>query len=152
MKACAGHAGNSGGQSDEGADNGEHSGNDDCEITPADEEAVGPVQFAATHQDPAAIFFHQRAAPVTADLVSDQRSKVASDGSGGGCPEQFHCALVHQVAGEWHDQFGGRRNAGGFNGHQDGEAAVSGGGDYGFDEAKKNGENVFSHGVGLNFG
>src|SRR5580704_9767031 len=145
MKSPSRHASNSCGQSDEGADYRQQPGYEDGEISPAGEKSIGPIQFAPAHQNPAAVFFYQRTAAVASDLVCDQRSQVATDGSGGGDPKELHCALVDQVAGEGHDQFGGQGYAGRFDGHEEGEAAVAGHGDYRFDEDKKNSENFLSH-------
>src|SRR5579872_3051153 len=103
MESSTGHAGYSCGQGDEGADYWQEPSYEDGEVSPAGEKAVGPVELAAAHQDPATILFYQRAAAVGSDLVGDERSQIAADGSGSGYPEQLHFALEDQVSGEGHD-------------------------------------------------
>src|SRR5579872_4318413 len=73
MEASAGHACDSCGQGDEGAYHRQQSPDEDGEITPAGEKTISPIQFAPAHQDPAAVFFYQRAPAVASDFVRDQR-------------------------------------------------------------------------------
>ena len=49
MESSAGHAGNSGGQCDEGANHWKQPANKYGQVSPAGEEAVCPVDFAAAH-------------------------------------------------------------------------------------------------------
>src|SRR6266568_6080315 len=145
MKAQPGHAGNSGGEGDEGPHYGKQAADEYGKISPAGEEAVSPVQFAATDEDPAAVALDQSTPTKAADFVRDQRAYVAADCARSPNPEQLHGAFEHQVSGEWHDEFGGQRNAGRFNAHQDHNAAVAADRDQGFDEDEQYGKNFFAH-------
>ena len=72
MKFGAGHAGDSGGQRDKRADHGQQARYEHGHVSPAQEESVGPIEFAAAHQDPAAVTFDQGTAAVASDFVGDQ--------------------------------------------------------------------------------
>src|SRR5579859_1801002 len=145
MEAAAGHAGDSGGQGDEGADHGEEAGDEYGEVSPAREEAVGPVELAAAHQDPATVALDKRASTVGSDLVRQQRSYIASDRAYGRYPEQLERALIYEVSGEGHDEFGGQRDAGGLDRHQDHDSGIPGHSDNLADEDEEDSEDLFSH-------
>jgi len=145
MKAPAGHASNAGRQRYERPDHRQQPRDEHGQVSPVRKKSICPVEFAAGEQDPAAIALDQRPATVAADLVSHQRSQVAADRACGRHPEQLHRAFIHEITGEGHDQLGRQWNAGGLDGHQDNDAAVSGDRDYGFDEDKENGEDLFGH-------
>src|ERR1051326_2892123 len=145
VEAAAGHADDSGGKCDESADHWQQAGDEYGEVSPAREEAVGPVEFAAAHQDPAAIALDQRAPTVGSDLVGHQRSQVASDRAHSRHPEQLECALKYEVSGERHDQFGWQRDAGGLDCHEDGDACVARGRNDLADKDEEDGEDLFSH-------
>ena len=72
-------------------------------ISPAREEAVGPVEFAAAHQNPAAVALDQRAAAIAADFVSDERSEIAANRARRSDPKQVESALEYEVSAEGHD-------------------------------------------------
>src|ERR1039458_2568080 len=74
VEFAARHAGDSGGQRDKGADHGQQARNEYGHVSPAQKEAVGPVEFTVAHQDPASVTHDQRAPAVAADLVCDQRA------------------------------------------------------------------------------
>src|ERR1700759_2193329 len=60
VKAEARHARNARRQSDEGADHRQQPPDEDSQISPAMKESVGPVEFAAAHENPAAVALDQR--------------------------------------------------------------------------------------------
>jgi len=147
MKLAAWHASDPRRQRNKRADHREQARDEHRRVTPARKKTIGPVEFAVTHQDPAAIALHQRTSSVMADFIRDQRSQVAADGARGRDPEEIHAAFVNQVAGERHDEFGWKRNAGGLNRHQDGDPGVAGGSNHGFDEDEQDSEDFFSHAI-----
>src|ERR1035441_4725193 len=55
VEFAARHAGDSGGQRDKGADHGQQARNEYGHVSPAQKEAVGPVEFTVAHQDPASV-------------------------------------------------------------------------------------------------
>ena len=118
MEFAALHAGDSGGQRDKCSDHGQQARDEHGHVSPAQKEAVGPVEFAAAHQNPASVSLDQRTPAVASDFVGDERAQIASDGAGGGHPDQFHLAGKNEVAGKGHDQFGRQRNAGRLNRHE----------------------------------
>jgi hypothetical protein len=151
VKLAARHAGDSGGQCNERADHRQQTRNEHRRLPPTLKETVGPIEFAAAHQDPAPVALHQRAPAVVADLVGDQRAQIASDGARRRDPHQFHRTLKHQVPREGHDQFRRQRNAGGLDRHQDRDARVAGRGHDRLDEDEQYGEDFLSHELGFRF-
>src|ERR1700736_6230939 len=105
MKAAAGHARDSGGQCDEGADHRQKRAYEDGKISPAREEAVGPVEFAASHKDPAAVAFDQRAAAIAPNFVGDQGTQIAANCARRSQPEELECTLIYEISAKRHDQF-----------------------------------------------
>src|SRR5581483_8809426 len=91
------HAGDAGGQRDEGADDGKQASEKDGGVAPALEEAVGVLEVAGSEQDVTAVALHQPSPAEVADLVGDHRSQVAAEGAGGGGPEQAEAPLADQV-------------------------------------------------------
>src|SRR5882762_2645125 len=59
VEAAPRHARDARRQSDERADNRQQAGQENSGVTPAQKEAVGPVQFAPAEQDVATVFFDQ---------------------------------------------------------------------------------------------
>ncbi len=145
MEAGAWHAGDAGRERDEGADHGQEASDEDGEVSPAGEEAVGPVELAVSHEDPASIALDEGTSAVAADFVSDERAEVASDRTGGGRPEELERALEDEIARKGHDEFGRQRDTGGLDGHQDCDPRVAGDGDDLADKDEEDGEDAFSH-------
>ena len=57
--------------------------------------------------------------------LAGDRGHIAADGTCGGGPEEGEAAGINQIAGEGHDDFAGKRDAGGFDTHQGSDARVS---------------------------
>src|SRR5579863_1536436 len=110
MKAAAGHSGDSGGKSDECAYHGQQACNKHGQISPARKESVGPIEFAASHQNPASVAFDQRATPIAADFIGHERPKITADCAGRRCPHQLESALEDQIPSEGHNQLGRERD------------------------------------------
>ena len=127
------------GKRDKGSDHGQQTRNEYRHISPPQKEAVGPVEFAVAHKDPASVTLDQRASAVTADFVGDQRAQIASDRAGRGRPDELHRAGRDEVAGERHDQFGGQRNTRGLNRHKQRDASVAGRRHDGIDKDEQDG-------------
>src|SRR5690348_15651595 len=101
------HASDARRESDERADHGQHAGDENCGISPTMKKTLGGIEFAAPHENPAAIAFNQRTTAVIADLVRHEGAEIASDRTGRRDPEQLHRAFKDEVAGKRHDEFGG---------------------------------------------
>src|SRR5438445_8666106 len=69
MNSPAWHAGDSRWQCDEGPNHWQQPRDEHRQVPPTQKEPVGPIEFAAAEQNPAAIFFDERAPAVVADLV-----------------------------------------------------------------------------------
>src|SRR5260370_1954070 len=106
MKFAPRHACDSGGQRNERADHWQQARNEHGHISPALKESVGPVKFAATHQDPASVTLDQRAPAIAANFVGDDRAQIATDRAGGFRPNQTHPPPTYHVTPEKHDHFG----------------------------------------------
>src|ERR1700674_334744 len=77
VEFAARHAGDSGGQRNERADHWQQARNEHGHIPPPLKKSVGPVQFAAAHQEPASVTLDQRATAIAANLVCDKRAQIA---------------------------------------------------------------------------
>ena len=103
MEAAARHARDSGRQRDEGTDNGQQAADEYSKVSPSREEAIGPIELAAAHQDPAAVALNQRAAAIAANFVGDERSEIAAKRARRSDPKQVESTLEDQVSTEGHD-------------------------------------------------
>src|ERR1700675_1382197 len=103
MKACARHTRYAGRQRDEGANHRKKAAEEYRQISPTAEEAVGPIEFALAHENPAAVALDQGASAVAADFVGDQRPQIAPYRTHRRAPEQAELALKHEVSGKGHD-------------------------------------------------
>ena len=65
MKLAAWHMSNAGRQRDKRADHWEQACDEHRRVTPARKKTIGPIEFAAAHQNPAAVALHQRTSTVT---------------------------------------------------------------------------------------
>src|SRR5277367_6108238 len=139
------HAGDTGRQSDEGADDRQQATKEDCDRSVSSKEVIGTVEVAAVQQHEAAVFCDERTAAPGADPVGDKRSEVAAEGAGSGDSEEGEPTSMHEVTGEGHDDLRRQRDAGGFYGHEKGDADVSGGGDGDDDEVGEDGEDFLGH-------
>src|SRR6516162_8229262 len=81
VKTSARHAGNAGRQCDESTNYGQKPRQENRQISPTGEKVVRPVQFTAAQQNPAPVFFHQRAPAITSNFVGYERPDIAADGS-----------------------------------------------------------------------
>src|SRR5215813_5993377 len=125
MKAAARHAGNSRWQRDEGTNHRQEAGDENGEVSPAREEAVGPIEFTSSHENPAAVALDEWTSTISAKFIRDKRPQVATDRAGSGDPEEIESALKDEVSGKRHDQFRGQRNARGLDGHEDRDTDVA---------------------------
>ena len=112
---------------------------------PSAQKTIGPVKFAASHQNPAAIALDQRPPAIASNLVGNQRTQIAADRSRRRQPQQLECALRREISAERHDQFGRQRDARGLDRHEQRDAGIAGRGDYFADEDEKDSKNFFSH-------
>src|SRR5690242_12628167 len=139
------HAGDAGGQGDEGPHHRQEAAHEDRDAAEAREEAVDQFEVAPADQDVAAPFLDQGPAAVVADGISDGRANVAADRAGGRDEEDIEAPGRDEIAGERHDDFGRQRDAGGFDRHQEGDAEIADRGDDGDDPGRENADNGVEH-------
>lgn len=120
------HARDSGGQRDEGADNGQQPRKEDRRVAVAREPTVRKLKIVLGDQKVAAILLNQGAAAVGAYGVCGNRTGVAAQRAGERHPLQVEPAKINQVTGKRHDDFRRNGNAGRFNRHQEEDARVTG--------------------------
>lgn len=145
MEANLAHAGDAGGEGDEGADDGEETSEEDGDATILLEEALDAVEVVAREEDETAEALDGGPAAEGTEPVGGDGAEIAADGSSGGDPEEFELAGVDEVAGEGHDDLGGQGNAGRLDGHEQADAGVATGGDDGDDEAGEECKDVLRH-------
>ncbi len=145
VEAELGHAGDAGGEGDKGADDGEEASGNDGQAAVFLEEVLGAVEVVAAEEEEAAEALDGGAASPAADPVGGDGAEVAADGAGGRDQEEFRHARAEDVAGEGHDDLGGERDTGGFDGHEEGDSGEASGGDDGDDEGCDGGEDVLRH-------
>src|SRR5581483_10080890 len=109
------------------------------------EESVCPVEFTATHQDPATVAFHKWTPTVISNLVSHQRAQIAADCSNGRDHKQVECPLKNEVSRKRHDQLRRQRDTCRLDSHQDGDSGISRDTDDFADENKQDRKDSFSH-------
>src|SRR5580692_11399605 len=100
VEADAGHAGYAGRQRNESANYRKEAANEYGEISPVLKEAVGPVEFTASHENPAAVAFDQGTSAVASDFIRHERSEVTSHRSRRRNPQQLERAGEDQIAGK----------------------------------------------------
>src|SRR2546423_315268 len=103
MKSSARHPRNPGRQRNECTNDRQQPSDEYRQISPATEEAIGPVEFALAHQNPASVALDQRPPAKKSDLISDQRSQIAPDRTNCCHPQQFELALKNQESRKGHD-------------------------------------------------
>ncbi len=87
MEAELRHAGDAGGQGDEGADDGQEASEEDGDAAVLAEEVLGAGEVVGIEEDEAAPAGDEGAAAVCADPVSDEGAEIAAEGAGGGDAE-----------------------------------------------------------------
>src|SRR6476620_3611416 len=125
MKAKLRHARDAGRKRDEGAHHWKQTTKQDSDGAVLLEELRHAVEIVMAHEHPAAIALNQRTPARGSYPVSKDGTHVAANGAGGGDPEQAEAARVDEVPGEGHDDFAGKRDAGGLDAHQCNDACVS---------------------------
>jgi hypothetical protein len=145
MKAKLRHTGDTSGQGDEGADNGEQTSNEDGDAAIALEVVFGAVKVVATEENVFAKAFDGGTAAPGTEPVGGDRAEVATDGSCGGYPEEIELAGVNEIAGEGHDDLRRQRNASRFDSHEEGDAGVSSRGDHSDNEVGDVSQNLLGH-------
>ena len=133
------------GKSYEGTDYGKEASDEDGDSTEALEEVFDTVEVVTAEEDVFAETLDSGAASPGSEPVGGDGSEVAADGSGGGDPEEFELASVHEIAGEGHDDLGRQGDAGGLDAHEERDADVASGGDDGDDEAGKGCDDLLGH-------
>ncbi len=145
MKAQLRHAGDAGGQGDEGADDGQQARDEDRDAAVALEVVLGAVEIVAAEENVFAEAFDGGTAAPGTEPVGRDGAEVAADGSGGGDPEEIELAGVNEIAGKGHDDLRRQRNASRFNGHQENDTGVSSRGDHSDNEVGDVSQNLLGH-------
>ena len=145
VEAELGHFGDAGWEGDEGADDGEEACDENGEAAELLEVVFGEVEIVFAEEDVASEALDGGAATPSSEPVGGDGAEVAADGSGGGDPEEFELAGVHEEAREGHDDLGREGDAGGLDAHEEGYAEVASGRDDGDDEAGEQGDDFFRH-------
>src|SRR5450755_3741562 len=81
MKSNPRHARDACRQCNESSNHRQQSSDEYCQVSPAGEETIRPIEFAVAEKNPATVFFYQWTSTVASDFVGHQRSKIAADGS-----------------------------------------------------------------------
>ena len=103
MEPSARHARDSRRQCDESANHGQQATKEYRQVSPAREKAVGPVEFAVPHQNPASIPLHQRTPAIASNLIGHQRPEIAPKRSRRRDPQELERPGENQIAGKRHD-------------------------------------------------
>ncbi len=139
VEAALGHAGDAGGKGDKGSDDGEETAEGDGAAAVLLKELLGAVEVVAAEEEEAAEALDGGSASPVADPIGRDGAEVAADGAGGGDEEELGGGGAEDKAGEGHDDFGGEGDAGGFDGHEQGDAGEAAGGDDADDEGGEGG-------------
>ncbi len=123
------HLGDASWEGDEGSDDGQHASDEDGEGAETVEEVIDAVEVVAAEEEVAAVALDHGSSASGADPVGGDGAEVGGDGGEGGEDDEIQLRVRERPAGEGHDDLGRNGDAGGLDGHEEHDAAVSAGGD-----------------------
>lgn len=123
------HLRDTGGEGNEGADDGKHSANEDSDRAEASEEVIDEIEVAAAEQKIAAIALDHRSASSRAYPVGRNGAEIRGKRGNGGQDDELELGVGERVARKGHDDFRRDRNAGRLNGHEEDDAKIAAAGD-----------------------
>ena len=110
---------------DEGADDGEHTADEDGDGAEAVEEVVDAVEVVAAEEEVAAIALDHGASTARSDPVGGDGAEVGGERGYCGEDDEVQLRVSESVAGERHDDFRGDGDAGGLDSHEKDNCGVS---------------------------
>jgi len=123
------HLRDTGGEGDEGANDGEHASDEHGDGAVPGEEVIDEVEVAAAEEHHAAVAFDHGASALCADPVGGDGAEVRGERGHGGEDDELQLGVGERVAGDRHDDFGRDGDAGGLDRHEEDDAEVTAAGD-----------------------
>jgi hypothetical protein len=115
------------GKGDEGADDRQHSADENGDGAEAVEEVIDTIQVVAAEEEIAAVALDHGTTAVCADPVGGDGAEVGGEGGDGREDDEVPLRVRESVAGERHDDFRGDGDTGGLDRHEKDDAEVSAG-------------------------